>query len=179
MGQTTRSTQQALAHIQAPAIPSDDVAACQRHSWQPRSSKYLLWDAILISTELDMMEIRLRELWDVVDKFIILESTHSLTGNPKVNEKVSLLNIDKQRTENHYPPQNLSFLENRLRFDAWSSKIEYKTHTGRTRNRAEKCYDGIYVGLTWWIPVTDVTSLTFWLFLSAAHHYIHRTIFCY
>lgn len=76
--------QQAIAHLQAPKVPANDDAACQRHSWQLRNSTHLLWDATLISTELDMLEIRLRELWEIVDKFIILESTHSLTGNPKV-----------------------------------------------------------------------------------------------
>lgn len=79
-----------LAHLHAPGEPADDEAACRRHSWEPRTQRHVLWDATLISTELDMMEIRLRELWNVVDKFIILESTHSMTGNPKVGIEVLL-----------------------------------------------------------------------------------------
>lgn len=40
-------------------------------------------DATLLSIELDLLEIRWRELSDVVDKFIIMEGTHTFTGIPK------------------------------------------------------------------------------------------------
>jgi beta-1,4-mannosyl-glycoprotein beta-1,4-N-acetylglucosaminyltransferase len=39
-----------------------------------------VFDAILFSNEMDMLEIRLRELYDVVDKFVIVESDHTFTG---------------------------------------------------------------------------------------------------
>lgn len=93
------------------STPGDQDATCARHGWSARtgSSKPQLWDATLINTELDMLEIRLRELWDEVDRFLILESTHTMTGSPK----------------------NLSFPSQQQRFSKWASKIEYKTMQGR------------------------------------------------
>ncbi|KAK5829280.1 glycosyltransferase family 17-domain-containing protein [Linnemannia elongata] len=42
-----------------------------------------VYDAVIFSVELDMLEIRMRELYDVVDHFVIIESTRTFTGNPK------------------------------------------------------------------------------------------------
>ena len=42
-----------------------------------------VWDATLSNLEVDILEIRLRELWDVVDYFIIVESNLTFTGKPK------------------------------------------------------------------------------------------------
>lgn len=79
-----------LPHLHAEGLPSDDLAACQRHGWDKKraptpgmDARYLI-DAVLFSTELDLLEIRLRELWDVVDQFVVVESTHTLMGEPKV-----------------------------------------------------------------------------------------------
>ena len=73
-----------LTHMHSASVPADDTGACQRHGWPRRTTTPPLWDATLLSTELDLFEIRLRELWDVVDRFLVLESTHSMTGSPKV-----------------------------------------------------------------------------------------------
>jgi beta-1,4-mannosyl-glycoprotein beta-1,4-N-acetylglucosaminyltransferase len=57
---------------------------CQLHGWSlntPTTPKMI--DAVIFSVELDMYEVRLRELWDVVDKFIVLESNATFTGKPK------------------------------------------------------------------------------------------------
>jgi len=40
-----------------------------------------VYDAFLYSIELDLLEIRLHELWDVVDTFVILEATRSFSGD--------------------------------------------------------------------------------------------------
>eukprot|EP00727_Mastigamoeba_balamuthi_P003104 m51a1_g12791 hypothetical protein (287) ;mRNA; r:1147-3478 len=40
-------------------------------------------DAVIFSTELDLLEIRLRELWDVVDLFVVIEAPLTFTGLPK------------------------------------------------------------------------------------------------
>lgn len=40
-------------------------------------------DAVIFANELDLLEIRLRELEPVVDKFVILESNGTFTGHPK------------------------------------------------------------------------------------------------
>jgi beta-1,4-mannosyl-glycoprotein beta-1,4-N-acetylglucosaminyltransferase len=44
------------------------------HGWTERKSKPEVWDAVIFSTELDLLEIRMNELDDVVDKFFIVES---------------------------------------------------------------------------------------------------------
>jgi beta-1,4-mannosyl-glycoprotein beta-1,4-N-acetylglucosaminyltransferase len=58
--------------------------ACQLHGWNlTTGTAPKLIDAVIFSVELDMYEVRLRELWDVVDTFIVLESNATFTGNPK------------------------------------------------------------------------------------------------
>ncbi|KAF9909547.1 hypothetical protein EC991_008372 [Linnemannia zychae] len=42
--------------------------------------KGLVYDAVIFSYELDMLEIRMRELYDVVDHFVVLESERTFTG---------------------------------------------------------------------------------------------------
>jgi beta-1,4-mannosyl-glycoprotein beta-1,4-N-acetylglucosaminyltransferase len=61
-------------------------------------------DAILFSIELGMLEIRLKELWDYVDHFLIVEGSVTFTGLPKP----------------------LVFQENRERFSWAYSKILYR-----------------------------------------------------
>jgi hypothetical protein len=41
------------------------------------------YDCFLFFNELDLLELRLQELWDTVDCFIIVESNSSHSGNPK------------------------------------------------------------------------------------------------
>lgn len=40
-------------------------------------------DAFPFYNELDMLEFRLKELWDTVDHFVLVEATVSYVGNPK------------------------------------------------------------------------------------------------
>lgn len=63
-----------------------------------------VYDAVIFSVELDMLEIRMRELYDVVDHFVILESSRTFTGHPK----------------------NAVFQENRERYSFAEDKIIYK-----------------------------------------------------
>ncbi|KAG0362919.1 hypothetical protein BGX24_005035 [Mortierella sp. AD032] len=42
-----------------------------------------VFDAVIFSYELDMLEVRMRELYDVVDHFLVLESSRTFTGIPK------------------------------------------------------------------------------------------------
>lgn len=42
-----------------------------------------VYDAVIFSVELDLLEIRIRELYDVVDHFIIVESNVTFSGQPK------------------------------------------------------------------------------------------------
>jgi len=58
-------------------------------------------DCFLFNDELDLLELRLMELGDIVDRFVVVESPYDFQMNPKVS---------------HY-------LQNRERFRTWSDKI--------------------------------------------------------
>lgn len=66
-----------------------------------KKSKKMLIDGFLFYNELDMLEYRLTLLDSVVDKFILVESTHTFVGNPK----------------------QLFYKENKDRYKRWESKI--------------------------------------------------------
>ena len=85
----------------------DTVRVCEAHQLVPLPLSDLrriqVVDAILFSIELDLLELRLRELWDVVDIFLIAESSVTFAGLSKP----------------------LTFADNRHKF-AWAdSKIVY------------------------------------------------------
>jgi len=83
-----------------------DAYTCQLHGWEERKdhSKTKVLDAILMSTELDLLEIRLNELEHVVDRFFIVESNATFTGLPK----------------------KTYFADNRQRFEKFEKKISYR-----------------------------------------------------
>jgi len=62
-----------------------DPHACKLHGWEEREDKGTLKvvDAVLMSSELDLLEIRMNELDSVVDNFFIIESNATFTGLPK------------------------------------------------------------------------------------------------
>lgn len=62
-------------------------------------------DACLLFNELDMLELRLKALWDVVDRFVVVEAAFSHAGAPKP----------------------LFLAEHRARFDAYREKLVYHT----------------------------------------------------
>jgi beta-1,4-mannosyl-glycoprotein beta-1,4-N-acetylglucosaminyltransferase len=70
--------------VSEPSIPGE---LCALHGWSNSSSitshtsPPKVYDAFLYSIELDLLEIRLHELWDVVDTFVILEATRSFSGD--------------------------------------------------------------------------------------------------
>lgn len=41
------------------------------------------YDCFMFFNEFDLLKVRLEELWDVVDFFILVEGSHTHTGNPK------------------------------------------------------------------------------------------------
>ena len=63
----------------------------------------MIYDCFMISNELDIVELRFRELYDVVDYFVIVEATTCHKGNPKP----------------------LYFAENFSRFQPWAAKIRH------------------------------------------------------
>ena len=59
---------------------------CQRRRWEPyaaRDQRRKVYDLFLINTELDFLEIRLNELDQEVDYFVVLESATTFQMNPK------------------------------------------------------------------------------------------------
>ena len=59
---------------------------CALHGWEQRKGSpgdIRVLDAVLMSSELDLLEVRLHELSPVVDRFFILESNATFTGLPK------------------------------------------------------------------------------------------------
>lgn len=56
---------------------------CSLHGWTTRTTRPLLVDAVLVSSELDMLETRLREYLPHVDIFVIVESDRTFAGTPK------------------------------------------------------------------------------------------------
>jgi len=61
----------------------------------------MVYDTFMFFNELDLLEIRMEELWDIVDKFVITEATTTHRGNPK----------------------RLIFSENKERFKKYDEKI--------------------------------------------------------
>lgn len=76
-----------IPHYYSDSIRTSDL--CQLHGWKPRQliegnpvlPKVI--DAVIFSIEIDILEIRLRELWDVVDIFLVVEADRTFTGLPK------------------------------------------------------------------------------------------------
>ena len=66
-------------------------------------SKQKIIDSILFFNELDLLELRLEELYDHVDIFLIVESDKTFTGKPKP----------------------LFYKNNSNRFSKWSDKIHH------------------------------------------------------
>ncbi|XP_076921106.1 uncharacterized protein LOC143582423 [Bidens hawaiensis] len=56
---------------------------CNLHGWSLTTEPRNVYDAILFNNELDLLEIRWRELYPYVTKFIILESNMTFSGMPK------------------------------------------------------------------------------------------------
>lgn len=105
-----------------PHYPSADLAAdrwCALHNWTPRTSDPKVFDAVIFSVELDLLEIRLRELYEVVDSFVVLESDYTFTGRPK----------------------NTTYADHKHRF-AWAhDKIHYAFHAGHELAPGEDPFD--------------------------------------
>ncbi|CAL5198656.1 unnamed protein product [Lathyrus oleraceus] len=70
-----------IPHYYAENVSMDHL--CQLHGWSLRSQPRRIFDAFIFSNELDMLEIRLHELYPYVTKFVLLESNTTFTGVPK------------------------------------------------------------------------------------------------
>lgn len=56
---------------------------CALHGWSTRPTPRRIFDAVIFSNELDILEIRYHELYPYIHKFVILESNITFTGMPK------------------------------------------------------------------------------------------------
>uniref|UniRef100_A0ACD5XNN5 Uncharacterized protein n=2 Tax=Avena sativa TaxID=4498 RepID=A0ACD5XNN5_AVESA len=90
-----------LPHYYAPNTSMAEL--CKLHGWRGLPSPRRVFDAVLFNNELDILEIRYRELFPHVHKFVILEANATFTGIPKP----------------------LTFSQNLQRFEFARSKIVY------------------------------------------------------
>ncbi|XP_057983805.1 uncharacterized protein LOC131168421 isoform X2 [Malania oleifera] len=58
-------------------------ALCKLHGWGIRDSPRRVFDAVLFSNELDILEVRWNELYPYVTQFVLLESNSTFTGLSK------------------------------------------------------------------------------------------------
>ncbi|KAK4841544.1 hypothetical protein QYF36_006193 [Acer negundo] len=56
---------------------------CKLHGWGIREYPRRVYDAVLFSNELDILNIRWKELYPYVTQFVLLESNSTFTGKPK------------------------------------------------------------------------------------------------
>ncbi|KAM5531764.1 hypothetical protein V8D89_014534 [Ganoderma adspersum] len=103
--------QKILPHYYAEGVAFDSHL-CALHGWTARDANELpeVWDAVLFSSELDLLEIRMHELAPVVSKFFIVEADRTFTGFPK----------------------NLTFAAHTERFTKFSDKLVHSIFTART-----------------------------------------------
>ncbi|KAF8643923.1 hypothetical protein HU200_066642 [Digitaria exilis] len=76
---------------------------CKLHGWKVREAPRRVFDAVLFSNELDILDIRWHELSPYVSEFVLLESNSTFTGIKK----------------------DLHFKENRQRFEFAESRLTY------------------------------------------------------
>ncbi|KAL9673566.1 hypothetical protein QQ045_029827 [Rhodiola kirilowii] len=70
-----------LPHFYAENVSTAQL--CRLHGWTIRDAPRRIYDAIIFSNELDLLELRWREINNYVHNFIILESNTTFTGIPK------------------------------------------------------------------------------------------------
>lgn len=100
-----------LPHYYAENVSMEHL--CHLHGWSLRSKPRRIFDGIIFSNELDILEIRWRELHPYITKFVILESNTTFTGIRKP----------------------LFFASNRPRFAFAEEKIEHGVFNGRVSVR--------------------------------------------
>lgn len=102
-----------LPHFYAENVTTERL--CRLHGWAPRPEPRKVFDAIIFSNELDLLEIRWRELGPHVSAFLIVESNATFTGSAKP----------------------LHFAENRRRFAFAEGKTRYAVAPGRRGPRED------------------------------------------
>lgn len=91
---------------------------CKLHGWSVRMKPRRIYDAIIFSNEIDLLEVRLGELNPLVTKFVILEANTTFTAKPKP----------------------LFFTENHHRFAFAEEKITHGVFPGRIASDGSKMH---------------------------------------
>lgn len=98
-----------IPHFYNENVSMDNL--CRLHGWGIRDYPRRVFDAVLFSNELDMLNIRWKELSPYITEFVLLESNSTFTGLPK----------------------DLVFAKNRDQFQYVSSRLTYGQIPGRFR----------------------------------------------
>lgn len=102
-----------------------DAGLCALHGWEQRTMEPEVWDAVLFTTELDLLEIRWHELDSVVDKFFLLENN----GAPALYLRVLGMTPLAAVTFTGRPKRE-DFALHRARFAQFEHKVVYKSLAG-------------------------------------------------
>lgn len=97
-----------IVHYHADNVPMTRL--CSLHGWTIRPRPRRVYDAVIFNNELDLLELRWRELAPFITKFVLLESNTTFTGQGKP----------------------LWFSENIHRFAFAQSQIVYESMAGRS-----------------------------------------------
>lgn len=126
-----------IPHFYSSTMNTTDL--CSLHeNWTPRTKPVKIIDAFIFSIEVDMLEIRMRELWDVVDVFLILESNGTFSGEKK---PLVLKQILESPTHNRY-----AFAKNKIVHKVFvDSKVLESGQTGFTNEFAMRSHMQILV----------------------------------
>ncbi|THH33606.1 hypothetical protein EUX98_g598 [Antrodiella citrinella] len=104
-------------------ITSDAEYVCQLHGWSARNvapdTELKVLDAVMMSSELDLLEVRMNELEEVVDFFLIIESNATFTG------------LEKETY----------FANNKERFGKFADRIVYRFLPGYPLKSGETAWD--------------------------------------
>ncbi|KAG0584131.1 hypothetical protein KC19_3G187500 [Ceratodon purpureus] len=104
---------QIIPHYYAEGMPMSQL--CKIHGWTQRETPRRVFDAVIFSNEVDILEIRMRELMPFVTKFLIMESNATFTGHRKP----------------------LFFKENQSRYEFAQSKLQHFFLPSRPHNPNE------------------------------------------
>ncbi|KAH8915302.1 glycosyltransferase family 17 protein [Atractiella rhizophila] len=74
---------QPIHHFYAQPAEVGTAEWCALHGWKMRDKEAMVVDATLISSEVELMQVRMRELEDVVDVWVVVESNGTFTGKEK------------------------------------------------------------------------------------------------
>ncbi|KAG8774954.1 hypothetical protein FRC12_001734 [Ceratobasidium sp. 428] len=123
-----------IPHFYAPGV-EPSAAICKLHGYDVRvdvEGGKEVWDAVLLSTELDLLEVRMNELDGVVDQFFVIESDRTSSCFSFLIEEIEESGLDGVGTFTGLPkPTYFKEALKTPRFSRFAPKITYALHPGR------------------------------------------------